>query len=380
MLASDYSYFRSTLGGALHVMAHGHHPWPDVTREAQLLYWDDSNRLRGEKWEYIFGEIIPQVQAHIATFLNLPFRWIAFAPNTHELVARLYSCLDWRKPVRVLTTDSEFYSFDRQTRRLEETGRLQVVRIPVEPFATFNERFAEAGKDRYDFVFMSHVFYNSGFAVQGLDDLVAQLHPDSLVCIDGYHAFCAIPVDLAKLSERVFYIAGGYKYAQAGEGVCFMCVPPNAEHRPLYTGWFADPSNDTSWVQYGERALRFWGSTFDASGLYRFNATMNLFADRQITPVEIHAHARHLQELFLQGLEEIHVPDLPASALVPPAPFARGNFLTFEVQNAEEIEAHLYSHQILIDRRDNRLRFGFGLYQDENFIEALVHGVREAML
>ncbi|HEY4998722.1 MAG TPA: hypothetical protein VII36_06240, partial [Usitatibacter sp.] len=68
---------------------------------------------------------MPAAQQHVARLLSLSDpRQVAFAPNTHEFVARIYSCLDDKRPLRVLTSASEFHSFRRQTRRLQETGRL----------------------------------------------------------------------------------------------------------------------------------------------------------------------------------------------------------------------------------------------------------------
>ena len=43
----------------------------------------------------------------------------------------------------------------------------------------------------------------------------------------------------------------------------------------------------------------------------------------------------------------------------------RGNFLAFDVDDAEEIHKRLIAERIVIDRRDRRLRFGFGVYHDE---------------
>jgi selenocysteine lyase/cysteine desulfurase len=273
MLAAHYRTFFDSIGDALHVTAHSHHPWPDVTRAAHLAYWEDSARLTNRKWrEKVFGEVVPEAQGHVARLLELPDpELVAFAPNTHEFVVRLYSCLDWSRPPRCLTTASEFHSFSRQTRRLEETGRLAVTRIPVEPYATFGERFQHALTGRFDMVFLSHVFFDSGFVVEGLEALLSRAAPDAIVAIDGYHAFLALPVELARLGRQIFYLAGGYKYAQAGEGACFMSTPVGSALRPVDTGWFADfgglAGAQDDRVGYGEGAMRFWGSTFDASGL-----------------------------------------------------------------------------------------------------------------
>src|SRR5690349_5806538 len=256
-LSIHFSEFYRGAGDWLHCTAHSHHPWPDVTRNAQLQCWEDAVRLTDRKWDKIFGEVIPEAQAHIARHLRLadPAQ-IAFAPNTHEFVARLYSCLDWSRPQRVLTSAHEFHSFARQTRRLEETGRLSVTRIAAEPYATFAERFGEALSQRFHLVWLSQVFFDSGFHVADLQRIVRACAPDTIVVIDGYHAFAALPVDLSAIAARAFYLAGGYKYAMTGEGACFLAVPPGNAMRPLSTGWFADfaglGSKQQGPVGYGE--------------------------------------------------------------------------------------------------------------------------------
>lgn len=382
MLRAHYRTFHEAIGDRLHVLAHSHHPWPDVTREAQLAYWEDSARLAERKWQKIYDEVIPQAQAHVARLLNIdaPAR-IAFAPNTHEFVARLYSSLDWSRPLRVLTTDREFASFARQTRRLEETGRVRVTRVAVEPYQSFVERFSAAAAERYDFVYLSHVFYDSAFVVDALESIVAAAYPEALFCIDGYHAFNALPVDLSRIAERVYYLAGGYKYAQAGEGACFMSLPRDCALRPIYTGWFAEGAaeRECARVEYGPDAHRFAGATFDASGLYRFNAVMRWQNGLGIGPADVHAHAVRLQADFLDGLAEMALQRLSPAALTPPLGLSRGNFLSFELNDAAAVEAQLRAHNILADRRGNRLRFGFGLYHDTAFMNRLLARLRIAL-
>src|SRR5512134_3036809 len=122
MLKSHYSRFFTAAPGRLHFSAHSHHYWPDVTRDAVLQYWDDAARLSDSKWEHVFGEVVPRAQRHVARLLGLSRpQDVAFGPNTHELVWRALSCVR-RRPLRVLTTDSEFLSFTRQLGRLEEEG------------------------------------------------------------------------------------------------------------------------------------------------------------------------------------------------------------------------------------------------------------------
>ena len=350
----------------LHFAAHSHHFWPDVTFEAQQQAWLDAARFADEKWGPVFGEVLPEAQRHIASELSLSSPdTLVFAPNTHEFVLRLLSCLPDR--AHVVTTDSEFHSFERQTRRLEEEGLLKVTRVPSEPFNTFNERFSAAAQQA-DLAFFSHVFFNSGAVVQQLDTLVDSLPKRAMVVIDGYHGFCAVPTNLAGLSARAFYLAGGYKYAMSGEGVCFMHVPEGAmELRPRNTGWFAAfdalAGKRAGEVPYSKGAMRFMGATFDPSGLYRFNATMKWRRAVGLSTADNRAHAHALQQRFVAGLPE--GPLKAEQLVVPISNPARGQFLTFRTPDANALCEKLKQQHVITDSRDDRLRFGFGPYQDE---------------
>jgi selenocysteine lyase/cysteine desulfurase len=311
-------------------------------------------------------------------------RNVAFAPNTHEFVARLYSCLDPARPARVLTTAHEFHSFRRQTRRLEEGGLVTVERIAAEPWDTFLERFVAAERSgSWDLVFVSHVFFDSGFVVPDLEAIVGAAPGDAIVVIDGYHAFCALPVDLATIHRRAFYLAGGYKYAMAGEGACFLAVPPGCELRPRDTGWYASfgtlEGREAEAVHYADDAYRFWGATFDPSGLYRFDAAMSWLASTGTTIEAVHRHALGLQKHFLDGLARIALSELPATALVPPAEVARGNFLAFDVDDAEDVHKRVAAQNVVIDRRGRRLRFGFGVYHAEHDVRLLLEALARAL-
>ncbi|MEO5693385.1 MAG: aminotransferase class V-fold PLP-dependent enzyme [Usitatibacter sp.] len=385
MLARHFSRYLEANPGKLHFSAHSHHPWPDVTEAAQARYWQDSATLADHKWERVFGEVVPKAQAHIARILGLPDpALVAFAPNTHEFVTRLYSCLPQDRPLRVLTTAHEFHSFRRQTRRLLEDGRLEVTEIPGAPWETFTQRFCEAAKSQpWDMVWLSHVFFDSGFVVQDLEKICEAAPSNALVAIDGYHAFCAIPVDLCNVHKRAFYLGGGYKYAMAGEGAAYLAIPPGCALRPVDTGWFASfetlSARAGEKVAYSDGAMRFWGATFDPTGVYRLNASMDLLQSTGTSVEAIHHHAIAMQKHFLDGLRRLNLPHLGAGHLVPPPEVARGNFLAFDVDNSESMYRKLFDAGVLIDRRDRRLRFGFGVYHDAAMVAKLVEAVGRAL-
>jgi selenocysteine lyase/cysteine desulfurase len=358
--------------GRLHFAAHSHHLWPDVGFEAHQQAWLDAARFADDKWDHVFGAVWPAAQRHVAAELKLPrAESIVFAPNTHEFVLRLLSCLPERP--RIVTSDSEFHSFERQTRRLEEEGLVQVTRVPSEPFATFPERLVAATKAGADLVFFSHVFFNSGAVVPNVAALVNALPSSAMVVVDGYHGFCAVPTDWAQLASRTFYVSGGYKYAMSGEGVCFLHVPDVASQlRPRNTGWFAAfgalEEKLAGRVPFASGAGRFMGATFDPSGLYRFNAVMAWRHQVGLTTAAVRAHAHALQQQFIAGLrgEGVRASDLVV------ADAARGQFLTFRTAQARAISAALKSKQVTTDARDDRLRFGFGPYLDSSDVERLL--------
>src|SRR5262249_62071169 len=106
---------------------------------------------------------VPRGQRGLASPLSLPDPGtLAFAPNTHELVCRLLSALPVTRRPRVLTSDAEFHSFERQIARLAEEDLVAVERVAAEPADTFPERFRAAARHgQHDLIFVSQVFYNS---------------------------------------------------------------------------------------------------------------------------------------------------------------------------------------------------------------------------
>jgi len=368
--SAAFGRFLEAVPGRLHMAAHSHHPWPDVTFDAQQQAWLDAARLIDDKWDEIFGAVLPEAAAHITGRLGLSDpEAIAFAPSTHALVVRLLSTL--APPVRVLTTDAEFHSFARQAARLEEDGLAAVERVAAEPFATFPERFAAAaGRGGHDLVYLSHVFFNSGYVVPGLAALVdAVPEPEALVVIDGYHGFMAVPTDLAAVEGRAFYLAGGYKYAMAGEGACFAHCPPGYVERPVDTGWFAGftglSGGATGKVAYAPGGGRLLGGTFDPTGIYRFNAVQRWLDGLGVTVADIHAHVQGLQQRFLEAGPH---PELVPGPEVPD----RGHFLTFRVADAAAVDAALHVAGVIVDHRHDRLRIGFGLYHGDADIDELL--------
>ncbi|MBD3818911.1 MAG: class V aminotransferase [Brevundimonas diminuta] len=364
----------------LHFAAHSHHLWPDVSFDGQVQAWAEANRFADRKWDLVFGEVIPEAQAHVAKELGLPSPdSLIFAPNTHEILLRIVSAVD-KAPVRILATDGEFHSFRRQSERWEEAGQAVVTRVPLAPFETFADRFVAAARaGGHDLIFVSQVFFRTGGLFERIAELAELADPAGpWVVVDGYHGFMATPTDLSAVADRIFYLAGGYKYAMAGEGACFLHAPPGFGPRPVVTGWFAEFGHlegPPGGVQYRTDGGRFWGATFDASALYRFNAVRRMLDQHGLTTAMIADHARGLQARFQTAIQSNEAGALAGAQILNPvegtAPRAR--FLALRHADAPRWKAALQEMNVIADVRDDVIRFGFSLYQSEDDVEKLIH-------
>jgi selenocysteine lyase/cysteine desulfurase len=382
MMAARKDLFSRALSldpGRLHFAAHSHHLWPDASFDGQVRAWVEANKFADRKWDLIFGEVVPEAQAHVARELNLPSPdTVVFAPNTHELLLRIVSGLE-RMPARILSTDGEFHSFRRQSQRWEEAGDAVVTRVPLDPFDSFADRFVEAARGGgFDLIVVSQVFFRTGQLFDRIADLAALADPAGpWVVVDGYHGFMAAPTDLSAVADRIFYVAGGYKYAMSGEGVCFLHAPPGFCPRPAITGWFAefgDLEGPPGGVQYRTDGGRFWGATFDASALYRFNAVRRMLDEARLATADVAAHATNLMKRFQAAVAAGEAGRLAEAELINPVADepARARFLAFRHADAQRWRARLLEAGVVADVRDDTIRFGFGLYQDEADVARLV--------
>jgi selenocysteine lyase/cysteine desulfurase len=366
--------------GRLHMAAHSHHLWPDASFAGHEACWMDAARLADHKWTRVMGEVWPEAQGHIAAALKLPSTdSIVFAQNTHELLVRILSAVDKPRP-RVLANDGEFHSFRRQSARWAESGAITLETVASDD-GDFAEKFlARAKSGDHDLIFVSHVMFGSGRVFSGIEELAALARPEGpWVVVDGYHAFMAIEVDLSKVADRIFYLAGGYKYAMAGEGACFMHAPPGYGERPENTGWYAafdDLALKPGQVGYAKDARRYAGATFDPSGLYRFNAVQQMLKREGLSVARTNAHIDPLLGSLAAELDETGLGS--ARLLNPGVLQPRARFLALESPRAKAWRDALEGANVVTDLRGDVLRIGLGLYHDETDIDRLIavaHGL-----
>ncbi len=382
MYQKYFSQFLKLNEGSLHFAGHSHHYWPDVSREAHIKYWDDSARLVDDKWGHIFGSVIPETQELLSKIIGFSTpQNICFAPNTHELLYRIISSIE-KDEIKILTSDSEFYSFERQAQRLEESGKIKRKIISTQNFNDFEKRFTkESHIETYDIIFVSQVFFNSANAIKNLESFVQGLNKNSLIVIDGYHGFMAVDTDLSNIQNDIFYLAGSYKYAAGGEGCCFVTIPKDCQLRPSNTGWFAEIdslANKSKEVQYSNNGMRFAGATMDFSALYRLHGWLSKMKADSLTQSKFHQYVSNLQKSFLTKISHSQL----AQYLITDQNSC-GHFLAFALPSTEQtlkVVELLKANKILTDSRKNVLRFGFTIYLDEDDIfkcSEAINGIKE---
>jgi selenocysteine lyase/cysteine desulfurase len=124
--------------------------------------------------------------------------------------------------------------------------------------------------------------------------------------------------------------------------------------------------------------MRFFGATFDISGLMRFNAVQSWLSDEAIEVADIHHRVMTLQQQFLAELSDAGI---ALGELLPGRDTEdRGHFLTFRSDKAQSMHRMLAELDVTTDVRADRLRFGFGLYHDASDVDELVRRIRKAGL
>ncbi|WP_438020169.1 aminotransferase class V-fold PLP-dependent enzyme [Sorangium sp. So ce315] len=377
-----YARFLAPAGGAaprVLLTGHSHQAWPDVARDALVACFDDAARLVDDKWD---AAVLPKLAAVGEAILErMGFDRgdaIAFGQNTHELVYRLITALPRRGPLRIVTTQGEFHSLRRQLARLAEEG-VEVEWVSVEPRAALADRLLAALRPGTSMLAISAVLFESATVVPRLDEIVARAAEIGAVpLVDAYHAFNVVPIAWGRAAPHVFAVAGGYKYAAMGEGICWMRVPPACALRPVFTGWFADfgALAGGGGVAYAPGGARFAGSTFDPSALYRAAAALEHWDRFGLTVPRLRAISLRQTGRILDLLDAA---GRGGDVISPREPERRGGFVAVRCARAGDVVERLRARRVLVDARREALRIGPAPYLTDAEIDEGVAAVLEEL-
>lgn len=347
--AAHFSRFLRLTPQPLYFTPHRLHPLPDVSFEAQQQAWLDS--AVDTKTERL-----PQAFAHIASCLNLPnvstLRWRASA---EPLLTPLLDAGD-AKPIQVLCMDPLPPALAPTLLRLETLGRVRLTRLHAEPFKSFEARWSVTlRKGDFDWVCLTQCCSDTAFVPTGLTALArSAADRGARVLIDGSRSFMAMDTDLSDIVRIASYVAAAPAYAMSGAGYAFLhCAETSA----------LDIDSDVA---------------LDPTPPYRFIAAMDWIRRQTLTPALIHGHIGGLQARLLSALDAMHLP-LSRHNLLPPLSNARGNFLSFELVDADRTQRALATHGAMVDADAGHLRIGFGIYHSSANIDALLATLRDVL-
>ena len=360
-LATHYSKFNA--GGRLLFTGHSHQAWPDVAFEGYEESFSVSASLVDDKWSHVFGRV-EQLRNYLRDFYNDPDGLYCYGPNVHQLLVSWLSALDLPRTRRIITTDGEFYSLERQFSRLEEEG-IEIVRLPAEPNPDLPGQIEESlKKDPASAVILSRVFFESGLVLQSLEDIARVCNKYEVpLLLDDYHGTNVIPLNLnSKPLQHIYVLIGGYKYLQWGEANCFLRFPRECRLRPVITGWFAAfntlEQQQEQNVVYTEPNQRFAGATFDGASCFRAAKVAEFFQQKQLTPETLRllylSQLHLLEEEFLKK----HFDQTAIKLKHELPPERKGGFLALETPYAVRIKNALRQKQLYVDARGFTLRFG----------------------
>lgn len=372
--------------GRVLLTGHSHQAWPDDARRAMVACFDDAAQHVDDKWGRAVFARRDRVASRVLARLGFdPSDPLAFGENTHELAFRLLSCFPASPQTEIVATTGEFHSLFRQLARLAEAG-VRVTWVDASDRASLARRLCEAIRPGVACVAVSAVLFEDATVLDGLGEVVrCAAEAGAMPLVDAYHAFNIVPLDYGPAKDRAFVLGGGYKYAQFGEGVCFLRSPPGSALRPLYTGWFADFDSlerprAFGPVGYGPGGDRFAGSTFDAAGLYRAEAALDLFDRFGLSVEALRALSLYQTGLILEAVFGHRLArEGRLSVATPREPERRGGFVALRTPHAHAAVERLRERGVYVDARGDLLRLGPAPYLRDDEIEQGTALVLEAL-
>jgi kynureninase len=364
-LASHYSKFN--VENRMLFTGHSHQAWPDCGFEAQQEAWIDAANLVDDKWGKAF-EKAEEVKAGYSKLLDDKSGHITIAISTHDLLLKLISALPLRDRPRIVTTDGEFHSIRRQLDRLSEEG-IEVIKVPSLPVTEVVEKIIASCSplkaEKTAAIYVSSVFFNSGFILPGLNVLAEFCDKsDITLIIDAYHHLNVVPfsVEENKL-QNTFIVGGGYKYCQLGEGNAFLRFPKDSSLRPVITGWFSEFSvmaakKKPGEILYGEKGDLFAGATYDPTSNYRGARVFKFFNEMNLTPEFLRKISQHQIGLLIEEFDKLDLNENFIKRDTSVSLNSIGGFMVLYSDYAGEISVKLKERNVWTDYRGNVLRFG----------------------
>jgi len=363
-LQPHYKHF--DVANRLMFSGHSHQAWPDVALEGLTEGFMEAAKMVDEKWSSAFDKV-DVLRGWLRTFYDDPEGLYTVSQNTHDVLVRMLSSFNWNRG-RIVTTDGEFHTVYRQVKRLEEVG-VSVERVPVFPLKGIAERIRLALHTPTTVVIVSRVFFMNALVLDELPQIAAICRERNVpLVVDDYHGTNVIPISLRDTQlDDAYWLIGGYKYMQWGEGNCFLRYPSNCTLKPVITGWFSSFGSLTldrekTGILFDDGDNRFLGGTYDPISQYRAARVVRFFEEMGISPELLERQYRTQVQMIRDGFKRLDLPedmirlkhDVPATST--------GGFVALETPHAGIIRTILRERGMLTDHRNTILRLGAAPY------------------
>lgn len=340
--APHFSLFLQREPQPLYFAAHRLHPLPDAAFDAQQQALLEGAAGGDAQQRHIHSQLLPRALAFIATALgDVEPERLRWASSAEALLTPLLDAA----PLRMLCMEPLPRALAPTLRRLQRRGVLQLETLQIAPYRIFAARWSLAlQRLQPDYAALALCDDDRGAMAAGVAGL---LHAARLAgarpLLDLSAGFMGLDTRWVADAGALDVVAEAPPYAMSGGGYAFALSEP------------ATPAMAVS----------------DPSALYRFVAVQEWLNAEGLTPDKIHAHIGSLQARFLSRLDALRLP-LSGTRLQPPVGAARGNFLHFELADADPIQRALAAAGIITAATAEGLDVGFGIFNDAADVDALL--------
>ena len=316
---------------------------PDALREYTDL-WATEGVVAWDTW-------LPEI-ANVAGILeeiiHAPRGSMTMSQNVTNALAAVLSCLEYETPRnRIVHCAGEFptveYLLDGERRLGAE-----VIRVGDDPLVFPAEELLGNIDERTVVVVLSHVLFRTSELID-VRPFVERAHRyGALVVLDAYQSMGAVPFNVTELDVD-FLVGGSVKWLCGGPGAGYLYAHPKLVDRlePRFAGWFshARPFGfEAPPIEYGEGIGRFVGGTPNMPGYYQAREGYRII--REVGVEAVRAKAMRQTTLLRDGA-------LARGFTVnSPERFAeRGNHVTIDLPNAQQVKDELIRRGFVIDYR-----------------------------
>lgn len=298
-------------------------------------------------WDTWLPEVA-NVAAILEDIIHAPRGSMTMCQNVTNALAEVLSCIEFETPRnQIAHCAGEFptveYLLDAQRRIGAE-----VVRVSTDPLVYPEDALLAAITERTALVVISHVLFRTAELVD-VRPIVEKAHKcGALVVLDAYQSMGAVPFDVTELDVD-FLVGGSVKWLCGGPGAGYLYASPRIIDRlePRLAGWFshARPFGfEAPPIEYAEGIARFTGGTPNMPAYYQAREGYKII--REVGPEAIRDNARRQTEIIYTGALE------RGYAVNSPRDFEkRGNHVTVDVPNAQQVKDELIRRGFVVDYR-----------------------------